>query len=107
MYRLGMLLRALPSILAELLSLIWYAYRTGDRRMATAALVWLTCTVTLIAFGLAALVAVFRGGEIHLRGPFLAASLPIAMWIARELVSAALAFVHRTFRGSTDRSAVD
>ncbi len=95
MFTVGILLRALPSIVAELVSLVWYAYRTGDRGMAGAALVWLTSTVTLVGFLMAGVVSAINGGEVHLRGPILVASLPVSMWLARELVAALLAIAGR------------
>ncbi len=87
LYRTGMLFRALPSILAELAALAWYGYRSGDRAAALAALVWLCSTLGLVAFAAHAVLAVLQGEEVQLRGPFLLASLPISMWLARELVS--------------------
>ena len=86
MFRIGILLRALPSILGELLSLVWHGYKTGDRR-AAAALVWFVSTVALLSFGVAGILTALGGGEVQLRGPVVAASLPIAMWLSRELAS--------------------
>ncbi|MDP9350427.1 MAG: hypothetical protein M3P51_02635 [Chloroflexota bacterium] len=86
MFRVGSIIRALPAIVVELGSLVWYAYRTGDRAMAGAALVWLTCTVGLAAMLVSGTLTVLRGGEVHVRGPLLIASTPIAMWLARELI---------------------
>lgn len=95
MFRAGLLIRAIPSILAELVALCWYSYRTGDRQMAAAALVWLTSTTALVAFTLSAVVTAINGGEVQLRGPALAASVPIAMWVAREVIGALLLIVGR------------
>ncbi len=86
MFRAGLLLRALPSILAELVGLVWYGYRSGNRAAAAAALTWLATTVALLAFAIDAVLSVLTGGEVQLRGPFLVASLPIAIWLARELM---------------------
>ncbi len=87
MFRVGLLLRALPSILFELMSLVWYSYRTGDRRMAVVALTWLTSLVLLIGFAASAVVGAVRGEQVELKGTFLAASIPAWMWIARELLA--------------------
>lgn len=87
MFRVGILLRALPSILGELLSLVWHGYKTGDRRAAAAALLWFVSTVALLSFGVAGVLTALGGGEVQLRGPVVAASLPIAMWLSRELAS--------------------
>lgn len=88
MFRAGLLIRSLPSILAELVSLCWYSYRTGRREMAAAALIWLTSTAALISFTVSGILTAIRGGEVQLVGPVIAASVPIAMWIARELLGA-------------------
>ncbi len=93
MFRIGLLLRALPAILAELVSLIWYAYRTGDRGVAAAALVWLTSTVALVSFSANALLTALNGGEVHLRAPALIAAVPLSMWLARELLGTLLRVV--------------
>ncbi len=93
MFRLGILIRALPAILGELVGLVWYAYQTGDRRLALAALVWLTSTVTLISLTVNAAMVTVHGGEVNLKGPFIAASVPVAMWVARELVNLILTAV--------------
>ena len=90
MFRLAMLLRALPAILAELVSLIWYAYRTGDRAVAAAALVWLTSTVALFSFAANALLTALNGGEVQLRAPALVAAVPLSMWLAREMLGTVL-----------------
>ena len=95
MFRVGLLIRAIPSILAELVALCWYSYRTGDRRMAAAALIWLSSTTALVAFTVAAVLTAVQGGEVQLRGPALAASVPIAMWIARELIGIVLLLAGR------------
>jgi uncharacterized integral membrane protein len=94
-FTIGVLLRALPSIVAELVSLVWYAYRTGDRSMAGAALVWLVSTLALFAFLVSGVLTAINGGEVEVKGPMLAASLPIAMWLARELVTGVLTLVGR------------
>ncbi len=93
MFRIGLLLRALPSILAELVSLIWYAYRTGDRGVAAAALVWLTSTVALFSFSANALLTALNGGEVQLRAPALIAAVPLSMWLARELLGTLMRLV--------------
>ncbi len=93
MIRVTSLLRALPSIIVELGSLVWYAYRTGDRGMAAAALVWLTCTLGLAAMLISGALTALQGGEVQVRGPLLIASMPIAMWLARELISSLLTAV--------------
>lgn len=90
MFRAGVLLRALPSILGELVSLVWYSYRTGDRRTAAAALIWLASTVALVSLSMNAVLTAVNGGEVQLRGPVIAAAIPIAMWVARELLSVLL-----------------
>ena len=87
MFRAGLLIRSLPSILAELVSVCWYSYRTGRSEIAAPALIWLTSTVALLSFPASAILTPIRGGEVQLLGPVIAASVPIAMWIARELLS--------------------
>jgi hypothetical protein len=94
-FRVVTLFRALPSILAELVSLVWYAYRTGDRGMAAAALVWLSTTLVLAALAMSSVMTALRGGEVQLRGVALVAAVPIAMWVARELIGILLALAGR------------
>lgn len=54
--------------------------------MAGAALVWLTCTVGLVAMLVSGVLTALHGGEVQVRGPLLIASTPISMWLARELI---------------------
>lgn len=95
MFRIYMLARALPSILKELVSLIWYSYRTGDRRTAGVALIWLVSTLLLIGFAASALASAVQGQPVELTGLFLAASLPVAMWLGHEIVMALMLAIGR------------
>ena len=95
MFRLGLLFRALPSILAELVSLVWYAYRGGDRRMAAAALTWLCATLALSGFLVNGVLVAAWGGEVHIVGPFLVASIPLAVWLANEAITAVVSLLVR------------
>ena len=95
MFRIVTLVRVLPAILAELVSLVWYAYRTGDRSMAAAALVWLSTTLVLAALAISSVMTALHGGEVQLRGVMLVAAIPVSMWVARELIGMLMALVGR------------
>ena len=95
MFRIVTLVRVLPAILAELVSLVWYAYRTGDRGMAAAALVWLSTTLVLAALAISSVMTVLHGGEVQLRGVALVAALPVSMWGARELIGILMSIAGR------------
>jgi hypothetical protein len=89
------LVRSLPAILLELVSLIVHSLREGDRGTAFAGSVWLLSTLVFLASGLGALLAVITGGEAQLNGAVLVASIPLAMWLGRELVALLVGLVAR------------
>lgn len=103
MFRLGLLLRALPSIVAELLGLVWYAYRGGDRRMAAAALTWLCSTLALAGFLVNGVLVAAWGGEVHLLGPVILASVPLAIWLANEAMLTVVSLLVRFLELFDDR----
>lgn len=95
MFRVSLLIRAIPSILYELGDLVWFSYRTGDRKTAATATLWLVSTLFLIGFAIDAIISVIQGKSVELTSLFLVASLPISMWIAREVIIAVLTVVGR------------
>lgn len=87
MFRAGLLVRVLPAIFAELVGLIWYSYRTGDRATAAVAVTWLTALAAAASFAVAALASAVGGDPVPLRFPMIVAAVPASMWLARELVA--------------------